>query len=111
MRKTGFLPSWLLSAVETEDVGRAAQAVSEPGKDRRLSIQASVLVWVCLSVVGWAVLAGVGYSVYRVGGDLVARWSEPDARPQAVGIAGPSQREIRELQKIAPAAGGTNSGK
>lgn len=80
----------------------------EPGKDDRLSIRASVLVWVSLSVVGWAVLAGIGYSV---GGDIVARWSEPDARPPAVGTARPSDREIRELQKVAPAAGGTNSGK
>ena len=83
----------------------------EPGKDHRLSIRASVLVWVGLSVVGWVVLAGIGYSVYRVGGDIIARWSEPDARPPAVGTAGPSDREIRELQKVAPAAGGTNSGK
>lgn len=83
----------------------------ESGKDQRLSIRASVLVWVCLSVVGWVVLAGIGYSVYRVGGDIVAGWSEPDAGSQAVGTAAPSDREIRELQKVAPAAGGTNSGK
>ncbi len=83
----------------------------EPGKDHRLSIRASVLVWVCLSVLGWAVLAGIGYSAYRVGGDIIARWSEPDARPPAVGIAGPSEREIRELQKVAPAAGGIPAGK
>ena len=106
LRITGFLPSWLLSTVETEEVGRAGQDVAEPGREHRLSLRASVLVWVCLSVAGWAALVGIGYSVYRVGGDIVAGWSSPDA-----GIAGPSEREIRDLQKVVPAAGGTNSGK
>lgn len=85
--------------------------MAEQSGDDRLSLRASVVVWVCLSVVGWAVLAGIGYSVYRVGGDIVARWSEPDAKPPAVGTAGPSDQEIRELQKVAPAAGGTPSAK
>ncbi len=83
----------------------------EPGKDHKLSIRASVLVWVCLSVVGWAVLAGIGYSVYRVGGDIIARWSDPNAGPATVESAAPSEREIRELQKVAPAAGGIPAGK
>ncbi len=64
------------------------------------------MVWVCLSIVGWAVLAGIGYSVYTVGGDIIAGRQAPDAAPPAVNTAGPTDREIREAQEITPAAGG-----
>ncbi len=82
----------------------------EQGEFRKLSIGASLAVWFVAAVVGWAALAGIGYSVYHVGENVIAGWSAPDAEAPAVKTAAPSDREIRELQKIAPAAGGTRSG-
>lgn len=79
--------------------------------DHKLSIRASVLVWVCLSFVGWAALVGIGYSAYNTSEDIIARWRAPDAATPAVEIAESADREVPELQRIAPAVGGEPAAK
>jgi len=76
----------------------------------RLSLRASVLVWICLSVVGWAVIGGIGYSVYRVGSELIANWQAPDRLPSSIDTAGSAKTGMRELQHIIPAARSRSSG-
>ena len=72
---------------------------------RKLSGGASLLVWMLAAVVGWAVFAGAGYPVWRVGEDAVAGWFASPAATKTATTA-PSDREIREMMKLAPAAGG-----
>lgn len=79
--------------------------MSDQRKDEKLSVRASILVWTCLSIVGWAALAGIGYSIYSVGGHIIARYNAPAETAPAAIIAEPSDREIGELRKVAPAAG------
>jgi|GEM_PF-5810556 len=81
---------------------------------RRYSLGRSVLVWVIGALIGWIIAFGGIYYMIRTGDNLFADFLGRGAQksPAATannGNAPPdspiSEEDIRELQKIAPAAG------
>ncbi len=81
---------------------------------RRYSLGRSVLVWIISALIGWIVAFGGIYYMIRTGDNLFADFlgretpSTPPATAEqdATRPESPiSEQDLRELQKIAPAAG------
>ena len=81
---------------------------------RRYSLGRSVLVWVIGALIGWIIAFGGIYYMIRTGDNLFADFLGRGAQENPAATANNgnaatdspiSEEDIRELQKIAPAAG------